>query len=134
MGHKVMIFQKCESFIVLQIDQYFVLCTNKMSDKVFAFECNSEWHCVMIPYRSINTSIFNGTLEIFFLFLFGVSNTFVYFNLFSLCSNIDSGFNISLLSLEGASVHCFTFNKLNCLRLVCFSQKKICHIWVILWG
>ena len=88
-----------------------------MSDNIFTFKrikCNRECHSVMIPYSSINTSVFNGTLKTDFPFFFCISNTFVSFNSFSFCSNMDSGVNISML--EGTSVHCLTFSKLNCLR------------------
>ena len=92
----------------------------------------------MVPNSSINTSIFNITLEANFSFFFCICFAFESANTFSLCSNVNSGLDICVLYVRRSFGTLFNIKKVKLAKVVLFftvimRDHKICYIWVIRW-
>ena len=92
----------------------------------------------MVPYSSVNTSIFNITLEANFSFFFSTCLAFESANTFSFCSNVDSGLDICVLYVRRSFGTLFNLKKVKLAKVMLFftvimRNHKICYIWVVRW-
>ena len=92
----------------------------------------------MIPNSSINTSVFNITLEADLSFFFSICFTFESANTFSFCSNINSSLNVCMLYVRRSFGTLFDIKKVKLTKVMLFftilmGNHEICYIWVIRW-